>query len=99
MLKKQLKQRPKQSKEAKSKMNLVNELNQKQALKFQLCGLDRGFIKRTLSENNEGIFNLDSVMGKNSTEIILKYLQKNCKDYDFQMGDDKINPMIYFRRN
>ena len=80
-------------------MNLQDELTKKQALKFQLNNLNTDFIGATLSDNDEGIFNLNSDLNKHAQKLILNYLKINYSYYDFQQGTDKINPRIYFKKN
>jgi len=78
--------------------NLADELNQKQALKFQLNGLNPSFIEDTLTKNDEGIFYLSSAIGRNSQETILLYLGVHYKNFNFELERGIINPVIYFKK-
>lgn len=68
--------------------NLVDELAQKQANKFQLNKFDKEFIDNTLSENQEGIFNLLYKMRATTRQEIFNYINENHPDY--KTGDEVI---------
>jgi hypothetical protein len=80
--------------------NLVDELNRKKALKFQLNNLNEEFIFNTLRKNKEGIFYLSSELSKNDQdENILNYLESKYESYEFKLSKKWIAPQIYFQRN
>jgi hypothetical protein len=78
-------------------MNLQDELTKKQALKFQLNGLNKDFIAQTMHNNEEGIFNLES-RNKSSIQVLMNYLGNNYPDYKFVEGTIIQNPEIYFKK-
>jgi hypothetical protein len=80
-------------------MNLTDELTKKQALKFQVNEeIGFGFIRKTLFNNTEGIFNLHSKIDINSAEILRNYLEKNYKNYTFELNYTIENHEIMFRK-
>ena len=80
-------------------LSLVDELAQKQVLKFQVNRLDPAFINNTLASNFEGIFNLNSKICGTSREMIMDYLAKNYQGYNFELNRTGINYEIMFRKN
>lgn len=78
-------------------MNLVDELTQKQAHKFQLNDFDIVFIKKTLCSNKEGIFNLNSKIEEKSVNSMLNYMKEIYKNYTFELSKDLSNYEIMFR--
>ena len=78
-------------------MNLSDELNRKQSLKFQLNNLDEVFIENILLKNDEGIFNLSSRIDDNDQIGILDYMESQYSGYRFQLKNEVTNPRIYFK--
>lgn len=79
-------------------LSLVDELRQKQVLKFQLNKFDPAFINNTLAKDSEGIFNLDSKICETSKEMIMNYLIKNYQNYNFELKYNPINCEIMFKK-
>ena len=79
-------------------MNLIDELTQKQANKFQLHRVDPIFINQTISNNNEGIFNLDFNIVKENRKSILNYLNMSYKNFEFELNYNITNYEIMFKR-
>jgi len=85
-------------------MNLTDELTKKQVLKFQINDVNKdfqesfSFIETTLSNNSEGIFNLDSKIGTHSAEALTNFLKRNNKNYNFELNYNVTNYEIMFKK-
>jgi hypothetical protein len=85
-------------------MSLVDELKQKQPLKFQIEDVNKDFqitfssMEKTLSKNNEGIFNLNSKINMHSAEALTDYLKRNNQDYNFELNYNVTNYEIMFKK-
>jgi hypothetical protein len=78
--------------------NLVDELTQKQAPKFQLNLLNLSkSIKKTITENDEGIFYLSSGLSERAQKIT-EEMKKNYSNYNFQLNKLPTNYEIMFKR-
>lgn len=77
--------------------NLVDELTQKQAPKFQLNSINNQFIDKVISENNEGIFYLSLSMN-NFLINVKKYMSGKHKDYQFESNHNGTNYEIMFKK-
>ncbi len=79
-------------------MNLVDELTQNQAPKFQVNLLNMGkFVKQTIARNNEGIFYLSSGLNERADKI-LESMRESYPAYDFALNKMPANYEIMFRK-
>jgi hypothetical protein len=85
--------------------NLVDELTQKQAPKFQVEMVrdaiilgNPSFIDRTISDNSEGIFNLNSKINENIAKDLIDYLNFRHKDYEVELNKTPTNYEIMFKK-
>lgn len=84
--------------------SLVDELTKKRPLKFQIDNVNKDFqiafssMEKTLSENNEGIFNLNSKINMHSAEALTDYLKRNNQDYKFELNYSVTNYEIMFQK-
>ncbi|MFH1503396.1 MAG: hypothetical protein ABIE36_01945 [Candidatus Diapherotrites archaeon] len=79
-------------------MNLIDELTKEQAPKFQINFLNKEFIEKTLSDNQKGIFNLNSGINKEEITKIMNYMRGNYKNHDFELNYDVTNYEIMFKK-
>ena len=76
-------------------MSLTDELTQKPAPKFQIDDINKdfqeafSFMETIISENKEGIFNMNSKINKDSAENLFNYLNRNHQNYDFELNNAK----------
>lgn len=78
-------------------MSLTDELAKKQELAFKINELDKNFIRRVLSNKNEGIFSLDSRMNERARTRIMDYMKEN-KNYEFKLNCSAKNYGIVFKK-
>lgn len=81
-------------------ISLVDELTQKQPLKFQINGLKDvkvNKIKSILLENDEGILNLNSSIREFGADLVKAYLT-GIKDYNFALNYNVTNYEIMFKK-
>ena len=83
-------------------MNLTDELTKGQLNKFQINEINDCFdfksIIKTLSNDNEGILNLDSKIDTSLAEILTDNLKRNNKNYEFELNYSVTNYEIMFKK-
>lgn len=85
-------------------MNLTDEVLKKQVLKFQINDINKDFqetfyfIEETLLNNSEGTFNLNSNIKAHSARALTGYLERNNKNYEFELNYSLINSEIMFKK-
>jgi hypothetical protein len=90
--------------------NLVDELTQKQAQKFQINNIGNAitvgstkFIGDVIKQSSEGILNLDSNINEKSVIFFLNYLKTRYNGnpwdkYEFELNKTQTNYEIMFRK-
>ena len=86
------------TKELTKNQKLIDDLTQKQVNKFQMNEFKVNFVKQTLSDYKEGIFNLSSAKDEMDTFMAIHYMRKFHNNYEFESNHNGTNYEIMFRK-